>query len=515
MTMQTKPPVVTVMGHVDHGKTTLLDYIRKTNAATREAGGITQSIGAYEIIHYPDGSRMNADLDADKRGSNISENPRSNQRKSANNLSSGGRKITFIDTPGHEAFTKMRSAGAAVADLAILVVAAEEGIKPQTKEAIAILAETKTPFIVAINKIDKEPNLERTKKELAEAGVLLEGYGGQVSFHGVSAKTGEGVNDLLDLTLLTAEMEHLTYSPEKNAAGFILETRMDQRRGLEVTAIIKDGMLRAGDAIGTATAKGKVRILENFLGKTAKELAPSAPALIIGFETMPKVGETFTTGAEMKTQENAAVSEPKVKIPASGLPSSEKNPLRLILKAADSGSLEALSLIVQNLKTEKQPKVLAESVGDINDGDVKLAVATGAIIIGFKTRVNAAAKNLSDAQRVIIITSEIIYDLVKTVEEALKKPEDLNILGDLEILAIFNQEKQEKQLVGGRVIKGIVRNKGAFEIVREEKVAGRGRIINLQSQKKDAGQVGEGGEAGFIANAEILMQIGDHIVMRK
>ena len=255
-----RPPVVVVVGHVDHGKTSLLDYIRKTNVAGKEAGGITQSVGAYEIEH-------------------------------------GGKKITFIDTPGHEAFSKMRVRGAHVADIGILVVAADEGVKPQTKEALKALQDSETPFVVAMTKIDK-PNadLDRVKNDLTANNVLLEGYGGNVSYQGVSSKTGEGVNELLDLILLTSDLEDLHYRPEHLASGIVLETKLDKQRGNTITVILKDGVLRRSDLIITPSARGKIKILENFLGKPVNELLPSSPAVILGFEILPEIGEEFMAG---------------------------------------------------------------------------------------------------------------------------------------------------------------------------------------------------------------------------
>ncbi|MEK7193471.1 MAG: translation initiation factor IF-2 [Patescibacteria group bacterium] len=475
-----RSPIVVVMGHVDHGKTTLLDYIRKTTTAAREAGGITQSIGAYEIEH-------------------------------------AGRRITFIDTPGHEAFAKMRAAGAEVADLAILVVAADDGVKPQTKEAILTLEAAKTPFVVAINKTDKPGvDLDRVKNELTTAGVLLEGYGGQISYYGISAKTGEGVNDLLDLVLLSADVLGLTYDPTKPASGYILETKMDRQRGFETICIVRNGTLKSGDYIGTPSTKGKIKILENFREERVKELTPSAPALIIGLEKLPKVGEEFTTGPSEEavtkiTKSDISEAEKQIAVPKE----TPKGSLKLIIKAVDAGSLEALSLIIRNLSIEPKPTVLGESVGDVSDGDVKMAIAMGAVIIGFKIRVSSGAKNLAEGQKVKIITSEIIYDLVKTIEEGLAKPEDLEFLGEVEILAVFNQARVDKQLVGGKVIKGTFRNKNPFEIYRGNDIVGRGRLLNLQQQKKDVGQVGEGNECGIITNAEILIEKGDHLVMKK
>ncbi|MBI4095068.1 MAG: GTP-binding protein [Candidatus Liptonbacteria bacterium] len=485
-----RPPVVVVMGHVDHGKTTLLDYIRKTTVAAREAGGITQAVGAYEIEHSVAHS-------TDAHGA------------------PSVRKITFIDTPGHEAFSKMRSAGAHIADLAILVVAADDGVKPQTKEAISILQETKTPFIVALNKLDKkEADVERAKGDLAANGVLLEGYGGQVSYHAISSKTGEGVSDLLDLILLAADVEHLTYDAGASASGFILEARMDRRRGIEVTGILTDGALREGDAIATASASGKVKILENFLGKRVAELAPSSPAIIIGFATLPRVGESFSTGKINAASATGATAAKPPGEPRAATPQ-DTGGKKFILKASDLGSLEALSVIMRNLPSEIPPAVFAESVGDVTDGDVKMAQATDASIIGFKVKATQPARNLAEANRVPIILSNIIYELVKKVEELLAGAAIPDALGMLEVLAVFNKEKLSKQVVGGRVTHGSFRNKSPFEIERAGVVVGKGRVTNLQQEKKDTASVPEGKEAGLMVECSIAIEKGDILVVRK
>jgi len=477
-----RPPVVVVMGHVDHGKTTLLDHIRKANVAEREAGGITQAVGAYEITH-------------------------------------AGKKITFIDTPGHEAFISMRSRGATIADLAILVVAGDEGVKPQTKEVIGIIQKSETPFVVAITKIDKPAaNVEKVKQELAEAGVLLEGYGGQVSWHGVSAKTGEGISDLLDLVLLAAEVEGLTYDPKATASGFILEVRKDSRRGLEASVIIKNGMLTRGDSIATVSASGKVKILEDFTGKTVSSLEPSAPARIIGFENIPAVGEAFSVGEGSIQPKNIPARRggtlPKV------VKEDEIPTLRLALKASDAGSLEALSIIIKNIKVKDvQVTVLAESVGDITDGDVQDAITNGAAIIGFKTRVEKSARNMAEVHRVRIVTSEIVYDLLKTVEEFMQGIGKPAIIGMLEVLAIFNQDKLAKQLVGGRVVEGTFKNKGVCEIARlennGEKIVGSAKILNLRDKKTEAIQAEKGKEAGVLLDTSIEIKKGDKLVIRE
>lgn len=478
-----RPPIVVVMGHVDHGKTTLLDFIRKSSVAAREAGGITQAVGAYEIEH-------------------------------------GGRKITFIDTPGHEAFTAMRSRGAQAADLAILVVAADDGVKPQTREAIKILEETKTSFIVALNKIDKvtPTDIEKVKGALAEAGVLLEGYGGQVSWHGVSAKSGEGVDELLDLILLSSDLEGLTYDPGLRGMGYILEARRDPKRGIEVSVIIKDGALRRGDPIATPSASGKVRILENFLGKAAEFLEPSSPALVIGFEQLPKVGELF--GATVDDVKPAAGERRSAALnTATNAPArdaKQAHALNLILKASDAGSLEALSLVLQSIDhaADNGLYIIEESVGDITDGDVKHALATGAAIIGFKNRVEKGAATLADAQKVRIITSKIVYDLEKTVKEFLTGTNE-PVVGDLDVLAVFNQEKLDKQLVGGRIATGTFRAKTTCDITRDGTSIGNGRIIELREKKSEITSAEKGKEIGVLVSTTVTIQIGDKLVIRK
>jgi translation initiation factor IF-2 len=483
-----RPPVVVVMGHVDHGKTTLLDHIRKANIAAREAGGITQAVGAYEIEH-------------------------------------NGRKITFIDTPGHEAFTAMRSRGAQVADLAILVVAADEGIKPQTKEAIKIIGEAKTPFIVAFNKIDKTNGvIDKARNDLMAAGVLLEGFGGQVSYHGISAKTGEGVDDLLDLILLAADVEDLKYDSMAPASGYILEARRDPRRGIEATVIIKNGTLHRGDPVKTATAGGKVKVLENFLAKPVLQLEPSAPAVISGFEGLPAVGEEFTVGESGI----ARVNNGRLGAAARAAAGTKKagNALNLILKSSDSGSLEALSVVLRSVDQSggKAVNIIEETVGDITDGDVKHALATGATIIGFKNKIASGARNLAEAQSITIITSDIVYDLSKAVEEFLTGARGPAAQGELEVLAVFNQEKLDKQLVGGRVMVGTVRGKAPFEVMRRpagtEETAmvvsiGQGRIIQLREKKAEITQADKGKEIGLLVSTHTAIQVGDKLIIRK
>ena len=479
-----RPPIVVVMGHVDHGKTTLLDRIRKANVAAREAGGITQAVGAYEIVR-------------------------------------NGRKITFIDTPGHEAFSAMRSRGAQVADVAILVIAAEEGVKPQTEEAIKILEDTKTPFVVAINKIDKTGgNIDKVRNDLMGKNVFLEGYGGQVSYQGISAKTGDGVDALLDLVLLTADMEDLSYDPAAMATGYVLEARRDPRRGLETSVIVKNGTLHHGDLIQTKSANGKVKILEDFLGQAADSLEPSAPAIIIGFETLPSVGEEFSVGMTIDRHSSTAKTVQKVWKAGGGKANGKE--LNLILKASDEGSLEALASVLAAIgeKDEKGIAVVDQSVGDITDGDVRNALATNAAIIGFKDRVEKGSQNLAEAQRVTIITSKIVYELADAVSEFLAGKRGPQAIGKLEILALFNQEKLEKQLVGGRVTEGVVRGKASFELLRKsesgtEEVIGSGKVLGLREKKSEITQAETGKEIGVLANVSAAIAVGDVLVIKK
>ncbi len=471
----TRSPIVVVLGHVDHGKTTLLDYIRKTNVVAKEAGGITQATGAYEIVH-------------------------------------ANKKITFIDTPGHAAFSKMRQRGAKAADLGILVVAADEGVKPQTKEAIQVLLESKTPFVVAINKIDRNnADIEKTKADLAQAGILVEGFGGDISWQGISAKTGEGVNELLDLILLAAEMEDLKYDPEARANGFIIESKMDNRRGLTVAAIVKNGVLRIGDDIVASGAVGKVKILENFLGEKVKELSPSSPALILGFESLPQIGDEFFSGkvdlAEFmvaQVEKTNGVFVPAVDEKGENI----ETLVRLVLKADVSGSLEALSEII---KTMPDIRIINEGIGDITDTDVKSASSSKAIIAAFKTKVSKAAENLAKLQDVKIISSEIIYELLKKIEEeanALKAPETSN---EMKILAVFNK-KGNRQVVGGKCETGEFKKNSSVEILRDEKSVGRGRIINLQKGKEDTSVVEKGIECGLLVDSETEIKVGDKLI---
>lgn len=477
-----RPPIVAIMGHVDHGKTTLLDYIRKTNIASREAGGITQSIGAYEIVH-------------------------------------SGQKITFIDTPGHEAFTKMRAYGAKIADLAILVIAAEDGVKPQTLDALKHIQEAKLPFVVAINKIDK-PNadVERTKGDLSKHGVYLEGFGGNVSWHAISAKNGEGVSDLLDLILLAAEMENLTYDPDGQTQGIVLSARSDPQRGLSVGVVLKDGTLDVGQMITTGDASGRVRMLEDFTRKKATLLIPSAPALIIGFETLPEIGEVFFAGKELAYISKLAceiLKEKNIPLPKDCVPGAEPEgeELAIVVKADESASLEALLDLIQKISTNEKSriKILQSSVGDIHESDVKTAENGGSLIVSFRSKPDTAARNLAQAKHITILSSQIIYELEQELQKYLHSATSRE-QRSLEILAVFGQAKGKERVVGGRVIFGSVKNQESFEIWHEKKLMGTGKILNLQSGRKDIAEALQGQEVGLLVESEAPIKIGNKLI---
>jgi len=465
-----RPPVITILGHVDHGKTTLLDYIRKANVAAREAGGITQATSAYEIEHQ-------------------------------------GQKLTFIDTPGHEAFSHMRSRGAKIADIAILVVAADDGVKPQTKEVIETLKARSIPFIVAINKIDKtNADIEKTKNDLANNDVLLEGFGGDVSFQTISAKDGKGVSDLLDLLVLAVEMEDLKYDPTLPPSGFILEARKDSQSGILITAIVKNGTLRTGEEIHTKSANAKIKGLKNFLGQPVKELSPSAPAVIMGFENLPQTGETF--GMEDKESDSPEAAVQKEVDP--------ERAINLIVKADVSGSLEALKSSVLSVEPpeDKDFQILDSGVGNITDGDVRLASSCNAIIIGFNTKTEPAAKRLSQEQKVMILESKIIYHLLEELQKKMKGVHEIATSGRLEILAVFNDQNNQKQVVGGRVVEGAIKLKGKFQIKRGAEIVGSGIINNLQQGKQEAQSVDADKECGMMVKASTKIIVGDNFLQQ-
>ena len=474
-----RPPVVVVVGHIDHGKTTLLDAIRGSKVAEKEAGGITQSIAAYQI---------------DERG----------------------KKITFIDTPGHESFSAMRARGAHVADIAVLVVAADEGPKPQTDEAIKIIRDCELPFVVALNKIDKPgADSNRVKQQLAERAVLVEGYGGTVPVVEISAKEKQGLNHLLETILLLAELEELTSDPHAAGTGVIIESHLEPKRGAAATLLIEDGAVNHGEFIAVGSQVTPIRIFEDFRGETLERAEAGEPIRIVGFRAAPGLGErfqTFKTKAEAETY--AAGTEPKAKAAKSGTTSISRTVVNIVIKTDTLGSKEALEGILAAIGTEALGhKILKSEAGDVNESDVKLALASkNTFIVGFRVKVPPAIRELADRHGIPIIASDVIYELADAIKAAMiaMAPSELHRidLGSATILALFKEERG-KQIVGGKVAEGVIRVNTQFDIVRNQRVVGKGKIIEIQSQRQKATEVAAGQEFGMLATADIFIAVGD------
>lgn len=475
----TRPPIVVVLGHVDHGKSTLIETIREDFQITsKESGGITQHIGAYEAEYQ-------------------------------------GKKITFIDTPGHEVFSAIRSRGAKVADIAILVVAADEGVKLQTKEAIEQIKKAGLPMIVAINKIDKpEANPQRIKQELAQQEVLVESFGGKTPVIETSALTKQGIKDLLEMILLVAEMGTFKAQVDKPGEGVIIETYLDNKRGSAATILVRDGVVRTGDFIATKSTRGRVRILENFQGKAVPQTFPSQPATMIGFEDCPQLGEEFRVFPNQESSALFATGIPKKERGSRVLEAnSEKKILNVILKADVAGSLEALEHIFESLPQDQVlMRVVKAEVGEIGEDDVKLAKGARASILGFRTKANPAAANLADQTKIKIETFHVIYELVQKTREFMEKmvqeQPTREEKGSLRVLAVFLSDK-ERQIIGGRVFQGEATKGSKVEVVRNEELVEKGRILNLQKNKKDAVSVPKGEECGLLYEGTIRIQEGD------
>jgi len=482
--LKPRPPIVVILGHVDHGKTSILDHIRKSKVVEKESGGITQHIGAYQVAHQ-------------------------------------GKIITFIDTPGHEAFSAMRSRGAKVADIAVLVVAAEEGVKPQTKEAIGHILRLNLPLIVAINKMDKPNALpDKVKKELADNNVLVESLGGQVPSVFTSTKTGLGINELLEMILLIAEMENFQSNPSQPAAGVIIESKLDPRRGVTATLLIKDGSLTNKDVVAAESTYGQIKTMEDFLGKNLTEAGPATPVLITGFGEVPPVGEEWQVMASTeaaKARVDVKAQQEKHKRESAGILDIGENQkvFNLILKADVFGSLEAIREVIKSIPQEEIIlRVVKAEVGDISEGDLKLAESAKAKIYGFRVKSVAGLAELAERRGVKISQSDVIYELVQTVRQdasRLLAPEvTRQKLGQLKIAAIFKVSGQQ-QIVGGRVTNGKLERGALADIVRNNEFIGSGKIVQLQQNKKDVAEVGKDRDCGLMFEGAELIDKGDII----
>lgn len=483
--MQDRPPVIVVMGHVDHGKTKLLDSIRSTNVVAGEAGGITQHIGAYQIT-----------------------------RK--------GRVLTFIDTPGHEAFTAMRSRGAKVADIAILVVAADDGVKPQTVEAFRIIEAAKIPYLVAINKIDKPTaDVNRVKQELAtQLNITPEDWGGKTICSPISAKDGTGIEELLDMVLLVAETEGaaLKANPDAAAAGTVVESNVDKAAGPLATILIQNGTLRVGDQLCfNDIIYGKVKTLKNYKGEDVKEAGPSTPVKILGLKISPAVGDILNVGEgeKIKIKKIKSGSQNADSFISAGDEAGEdKIPkVNVVIKTDFLGSAEAIEESLMKLNNEKvKVKVISKGLGYITEGDVKRAEDAGAKILGFNVRMSPAIETLIREKQVTIKIFTIIYDLIKFVKDEMQllvKPEINRIdLGRLKVLAIFRTENNS-QIVGGKVLDGILKNNSLIAVKRGDDFIVSGKLTRLQSGKQDVDMVEQDQEAGLKYEGKPLIVEGD------
>lgn len=481
-TLTKRPPIVVVMGHIDHGKSTLLDYIRSSNNTAKEAGGITQHLSAYVVKHKT------------KDGADES--------------------ITFLDTPGHEAFQKMRLRGADVADVAILVVSAEDGVKPQTLEALESIKQANIPYIVAINKIDKpSADIPRVQASLIENEIYIEGMGGDIPWIGISAKTGEGISDLLDLVILAADLIELNGDTSAPATGQVLEGKVDPKRGNTATLLIKNGTLKSGMFVVAGNCFAPVRIMEDYLGKTIKEASLSTPVGIVGFSGIPPAGSPFYTVKSKKEAEAALAQIIKPAVVAqvrSSLPT-----VPILIKAGALGAIEAIEHELSKFSSERiNVRVIDTGVGDITASDVQNVSATkNAIIVGFTVKVERQAVDLAERLGVEINTFDIIYELSDWLNTALKnrtpQMEEMIFTGKVKILKHFSVQKNT-HVIGARMEEGHIKMNQKVKITRRDIEIGKGTIKNLQQQKSDVQKIDEG-EFGMQLETRADIAPGDYL----
>ena len=473
-----RPPVVTIMGHVDHGKTTLLDTIRKTNVVSGEAGGITQAIGAYQITYQ-------------------------------------GNKITFIDTPGHAAFTEMRARGASVTDIVIIIVAADDGVMPQTKEAIDHAKAAGVPIIVAVNKMDKPgANPERVLTEMADAGIIPEAWGGDIMFVNISAKTGMGINDLLERILLISDLEELKANPNRYASGTVIESKMDKNLGVVSTLLIQNGTLRLGDAIVVGTCAGKVRTLKNDLNESLVSAEPSTPVTITGLSESPAAGDKFMVfenekkaksianerALKSKTSNNQVRESVSLDDLFNRISEGEKE-INVILKADVKGSEEAVRNSLLKLDVEGvHINIIRSGIGTVSPTDITLASASNAIIIGFNIRPDNKTMDFAKERNVDIRLYNIIYKLVEEVEAAMKGKLDPifeeKVLGNAEVRKLFKFSKVGT-IAGSMVTNGIIRRDAKARIIRDGVIIYDGAINTIAREKDQVKEVKSGIECGI------------------
>ncbi len=480
MAKQARPPVIAVMGHIDHGKSSLLDYIRKENVVSGEAGGITQHVAAYIAEH-------------------------------------AGRPITFLDTPGHEAFKALRTRGAAAADIAILVVAADEGVMPQTMDAYAAIQEAAIPFVVAVTKIDKNnADIEHAKHSLLEKGIYLEGLGGDISFAAVSSKTGEGIPELLDVVLLTADLAELTADRALEATGFVLESTQDPKRGASATLIVKDGTLAKGSFVVAGNSYAPVRFIEDFNGKRVESVGPSEPAQVSGFTKLPSAGTIFVLAKNKKEADALASAQTGTTITARTQTVEGVTELPLIIKADVAGSIDAIQHEIAKLTTDRvSVQVVSSGVGTVSEGDVKTANASGAHIIAFNTATDNIARDLAERDDVHIDSFTIIYELSERIMQLItERTPEVSVeqeVGRATVLKTFSSSAK-KQVLGAKLTSGMFSVGGRVQIVRAGEVLARGTVSNLQQARADVKELRALGEFGTEIEARENARPGDELV---
>ncbi len=488
--LKPRPPVITILGHVDHGKTSLLDAIRTTNVTAREAGGITQHIGAYQI-EYKD------------------------------------RKVTFLDTPGHEAFTAMRARGAQITDVAILVVAADDGVQPQTIEAISHAKAAGVPIVVALNKMDKaDANPDQVKAQLADHGVTIEDYGGDTPLVPVSARTKMGIDDLLETVLLVADVAELTANPDRPAIGRVVEAHLDTKRGPIATVLVQTGTLERGDLVVAGITYGRVRAMTDDKGKPVGRAEPSRPVEILGLPDVPEAGDVFRAVANEKTAKALVAANARDR---AGAGTSEKpatldemfaqvkegkaKELKLVLKADVQGSLEAIKGALAKIPQEEVAlQVIHDAVGDITESDLTLAAASSAVVIGFNTKMEAPAKRVADQTNVDVRQYKVIYELLDDVQKALTgmlEPVMVEtVIGHAEVRQIFTAGKTT--IAGSGVLDGVMRRGAQARLLRGGEILFDGHIETLRRVKDDAREVAAGLECGITLDTNDI-QVGDVI----
>jgi translation initiation factor IF-2 len=487
-----RPPVVTILGHVDHGKTSLLDVIRKSNVAAGEAGGITQHVGAYQVEH-------------------------------------DGRQITFLDTPGHEAFTAMRMRGAQATDIAILVVAADDGVMPQTREAYAHAKAARVPIIVALNKIDKpNANIDRVKQQLAELGLAPDEWGGKTIVVPVSARQKLGIEDLLEAILLVADETPIKANPKAVAAGTVIEAELEKARGVIATLLVQNGTLHSGDILIAGSASGKIRAMFNDRGKPVREAAPSTPVAVLGLSGVPLPGDLFRVVAsdrearlivaKRKLEQKTAEAKPSVTMSLDQVfakfQAGEAKELALIVKADVQGSLEPIVTQLEKLSTTDGPRVnvLYAETGNVTENDVMLATASSAIIIAFSVAVDPPAVRLAETNGVSIRQYDIIYRVTEDIEKALRgllEPEYKQVvIGRAEVRAVFKIGKLGN-IAGCQVREGEIRRNAKVRVVRQAKVEFEGEVSSLKHEKEDVREVQKGFECGVALKDFDAFKVGD------